>query len=111
MLFIIFLGKTGWLTVAVNGTRQMPNRNFNEDALVSYPRLSYERHDQRQSNSKGLELLETSKWKAQFPLGNSIRKFWSTFQKIPFLSRKFPFGATKLIFPLTLHLNFPFFGD
>ena len=38
-----FKGKTGWLTVAVNETRQMLNGNFKGDALVSFPRLSHER--------------------------------------------------------------------
>ena len=32
-------GKTGWSTVEVNGTRQIPNGNFHGDALVSSPRL------------------------------------------------------------------------
>ena len=33
------LGETGWSTVVVNGTRQIPNRNFHGDALVPLPRL------------------------------------------------------------------------
>lgn len=66
------LGKTGWLQVAVNGTRQMPNRNFNGDALVSFPRLSHKRQDQRRSSPKRLEPLKISKWNAQFPQGNFV---------------------------------------
>ena len=33
------LGKTGWLTVLVNGTRRILTENFHGDALVSFPRL------------------------------------------------------------------------
>ena len=55
------LGKTGWLTVAVNGTRQMLNGNFNGDALVSFPRLSHKKQDQRRSSPKRLEPLKISK--------------------------------------------------
>ena len=38
-LFIIYSKKTGWSTVVVNGTRQIPNGNFHGDALVSSPQL------------------------------------------------------------------------
>ena len=31
--------KTGWSTVVVNGTRRIPNGNFNGDVLVPFPRL------------------------------------------------------------------------
>jgi len=33
------LGKTGWLTVVVIGTRQIPNGNFHGDTLIQCPRL------------------------------------------------------------------------
>lgn len=33
------LGKTGWLTVVVIGTRQIPNGNFHGDTLIQFPRL------------------------------------------------------------------------
>ena len=33
------LGKTGWSTVEVNGKRQIPNKNFQWDALVPFRRL------------------------------------------------------------------------
>ena len=76
----------------------MLNENFTGDALFSFPRLSHERRDQRRSISKGLELLETSKWNTQFPLGNSVWDDRSTFQEVLVFSRNFPFGETKLHF-------------
>jgi len=33
------LGKSGWSTVVVNRTRQIPNGNFHGDVLVPFPRL------------------------------------------------------------------------
>ena len=33
------LGKTGWSTVGVNGTRQILNGNFQGDALIPFPEL------------------------------------------------------------------------
>ena len=33
---------------------------------------------------KRLELVGKSKWNAQFPFGNSVSEFWTTFQEIPF---------------------------
>ena len=48
------------------------------------------------------ELLETSKWNAQFPLGNSIWDFWSTFQS-PFPRENFPWE--RKIFPFTNSLR------
>ena len=38
----------------------------------------------KRSNPKGLELVRKSEWNAQFPFGNSVWEFWSTFQEIPF---------------------------
>ena len=32
------LGETGWSTVVINGTSQIPNRNFHGDTLVPLPR-------------------------------------------------------------------------
>ena len=39
--------RTGWLTVVVNGTRQIRNGNFHGDALVPFPRLFSRKIDQR----------------------------------------------------------------
>ena len=39
MVVYHLLGKTGWSTVVVNGTRQIPNGNFHGDTLVRFPRL------------------------------------------------------------------------
>jgi len=39
MVVYHLLGKTGWSTVVVNGTRQIPNGIFYGDALVSSSRL------------------------------------------------------------------------
>ena len=53
------LEKTGWSTVEVNGTRQIPNGNFHGDALVSSPRLfrklPYSRENFQESTGPGDE--------------------------------------------------------
>ena len=47
------LGKTGWSTIVVNWTRQIPNENFDRDALVPFLRLYFSR--KIESKTKGLE--------------------------------------------------------
>ena len=80
------LREAGWSTVVINGTRQIPNRNFHGDALVPLPRIFPGRKDHK---PKGLELVKLSKWNAHFPLGNSVWEFWSTFQEVPFSRENF----------------------
>ena len=87
------LGKTGWSTAVVNGTRQLPNGYFHAHAFVPFPRLFPGRYDQRRSKPKGLELVKTSK----FPFGNSVPEFWSTFQEIPFSLENFRSGRQMYI--------------
>ena len=41
---------------------------------------------------KDLELVKTSKWNPNFPFGNSVWKFWSTFQEILFSRENFRSG-------------------
>ena len=41
-------------------------------SLVSFPRLSHKKQDQRRSSAKRLEPLKISKWNAQFPQGNFV---------------------------------------
>ena len=65
------LGKIGWWTVIVNGTRQILNGNFHRDALVPFPRLFLKTKGQGRSKPKGLELVKTSKWNTHFPFRNS----------------------------------------
>lgn len=48
------LGKTGCLTVVVNGMRRILHGNFQEDSLVPFSRLSRGRQDTRRSKVKGL---------------------------------------------------------
>ena len=43
----------------------------------------------KRSKPKGLELVRKSEWNAQFPFGNSVWGFWSTFQEIPFSPENF----------------------
>ena len=74
-------GKTGWSTVVVNGTRQILNGNFHGDALVPFPRLSRKIRS-KVIQPKGRWLVKTNKWNVHFPFGNSVWKFWSTFQEI-----------------------------
>ena len=85
------LGKTGWSTVVVNGTRRILNGNFHGDAFVPFPRLVLGRYDQRRSKSKGLELVKTTKWNAHFPFRFVYHP------RNPFFPRKFPFGEKKLM--------------
>ena len=43
------LGKTGWSTVVVNGTGQIPIENFHRDALVPFTRLPWKMINYRAS--------------------------------------------------------------
>ena len=49
-------------------------------------------YSSKRSNPKGLELVRKSEWNAQFPFGNSVWEFWSTFQEIPFSPEIFHLG-------------------
>jgi len=102
------LEKTGWSTVVVNGTRQIPNGNFHGDALVPFPRLF--------PNDRSKGGTNQTTWN-QWKLANGTRNFHS---EIPFgnfgllsrnhiFPRKFPFGETKLLFPFTIRPKFPDF--
>ena len=42
-LFTIYLGKTGWSTVVVNGMCEILNGNYHWDVLVPFPRLFFGR--------------------------------------------------------------------
>ena len=100
------LENTGWSTVVVNGTRQIPNGNFHGDTLVPFPQLFPERQDQRRSRSNDLEPEKTSEWNAHFAFGNSVWEFWSTFQEIPFSRENFRSGRQNYSFYLQSIRNF-----
>ena len=73
-------GGTGWSTVVVNGTRQIPNRNFHGDALVPLPRIFH----QRRSKPNGLELVKISNGTHIFHSEILFGNFGLPFKKIPF---------------------------
>ena len=84
---------------------QIPNGNFNGDSTVLFPQHSHQRQAQMRSSSKGLELLKTSKWNAQFPLGNSIWDFWSAFQEIIFFLDKISVRGDKSSFAIYISVK------
>ena len=93
------LGRTGWSTVVVNGTRQIPNGNFQWDAACSISTTfswkigSKTIQAKRPGTSKSQQNERTfSIWK--FGLGILVY-----LSRNPVFPRKFPFGETKLIFP------------
>ena len=98
----------GWSTVVVNGTRQIPNRNFHGDALVPLPRIFPGRLDQRRSKPKGLELVKlengTHIFHSKIPFGN----FGLPFKKSSF-PKKISVRGDKINFPFTFHPKFPDF--
>ena len=85
MVVYHLLGKTGRPIVVVNGTRQIPNGNFQWDALFPFPGVFPGRWNQRRSKPEGPELVKNNKWNAHFhseiPFGNF---------GLPFKKSRFP---------------------
>ena len=66
-------------------------------------------YSSKRSNPKGLELVRKSEWNAQFPFGNSVWEFWSTFQEISFSPKIFHLGRLNESCHLHSNRNFRFF--
>ena len=104
------LGKIGWSTVAVNGTRQIPNGNFPGDARFPFQDFLSEDRIKGDSSQKAWnQYVKTSKWNGHFPFGNSVWEFWSTFQEILFSQENFRSGRQKSSFHLHSIRNFRIF--
>ena len=75
------------------GSHQSLEWKFPWDVRVPFPRPFQQGRISTGTNKpKGLELVAKSTWNARFPFENSVGKFWTTFQDIPFSPETFRLG-------------------
>ena len=91
-----FTRKNQFFRCYSKGMHQIPNGNFHGMCVFHFHGFH---------KPKGLDLVAKRKCNARFPFGNSVWKFWTTFQEMPFSPEIFRLGSPNWSFHLHSNRN------